>query len=52
MIHIAKLAMAVIALGLVLAASSAHAQEKPNILVVWGDDVGNTNISANAHGLM
>ena len=25
---------------------------KPNILVVWGDDVGNTNISANTHGLM
>ncbi len=28
------------------------AQEKPNILVVWGDDIGNTNISANTHGLM
>ncbi len=27
-------------------------QDKPNILVVWGDDVGNTNISANTHGLM
>ncbi|GAF96339.1 unnamed protein product, partial [marine sediment metagenome] len=26
--------------------------EKPNILVVWGDDIGNTNISANTHGLM
>ena len=27
-------------------------QKKPNILVVWGDDIGNTNISANTHGLM
>ncbi len=26
--------------------------DKPNILVVWGDDIGNTNISANTHGLM
>ncbi|WP_391560989.1 arylsulfatase [Mucisphaera calidilacus] len=26
--------------------------KKPNILVVWGDDVGLSNISANTHGLM
>ena len=32
--------------------SAALAQQKPNILVVWGDDIGNTNISANTHGLM
>jgi arylsulfatase len=30
----------------------ATAQDRPNILVIWGDDVGNTNISANTHGLM
>jgi len=35
-----------------LLATSAAAQDKPNILVVWGDDIGNTNISANTHGLM
>jgi arylsulfatase len=35
-----------------LLATNATAQDKPNILVVWGDDVGNTNISANTHGLM
>jgi arylsulfatase len=28
------------------------AQEKPNILVIWGDDVGQTNISAYSMGLM
>jgi len=32
--------------------ASAAAQDRPNILVVWGDDIGNTNISANTHGLM
>ncbi len=36
----------------ILFAGSAVAQDKPNILVVWGDDVGVTNISANTHGLM
>src|SRR6516225_2437769 len=29
-----------------------HAQSKPNILVIWGDDIGITNISAYSHGLM
>jgi len=33
-------------------ATHATAQDKPNILVVWGDDIGNTNISANSHGVM
>ena len=37
---------------LFLFGGSAFAQDQPNILVVWGDDVGNTNISANTHGLM
>ncbi len=32
--------------------ASAAAQDRTNILVVWGDDVGNTNISANSHGVM
>ena len=37
----------------VLIGSVAHAQsDKPNILVIWGDDVGITNISAYSHGLM
>jgi arylsulfatase A-like enzyme len=30
----------------------ALAAEKPNILVVWGDDIGQSNISAYTHGLM
>ncbi|WP_193142366.1 MULTISPECIES: arylsulfatase [unclassified Meridianimarinicoccus] len=39
--------------SLALAASMAVAQdEKPNILVIWGDDVGQSNISAYTRGLM
>jgi hypothetical protein len=31
----------------------AHAQrDKPNILVIWGDDIGQSNISAYGHGMM
>lgn len=30
----------------------ALAQEKPNILVIWGDDIGWGNISAYNHGMM
>ena len=43
-----------IALGLLLGvAASAHAQQKkPNILVIWGDDIGNQNISHNSRGMM
>ncbi len=37
----------------VLIAASAHAQsDKPNILVIWGDDVGVMNISAYHNGMM
>ena len=30
----------------------ASAADKPNILVVWGDDIGQTNVSAYSMGLM
>ncbi|GAA6179661.1 arylsulfatase [Shimia sp. NS0008-38b] len=33
-------------------ASGLLAQDKPNILVIWGDDVGQSNISAYTMGLM
>ena len=39
-------------LGLIFAVGSATAQDKPNILVVWGDDIGQSNISAYTFGLM
>ena len=28
------------------------APKKPNILVIWGDDIGIQNISYNSHGMM
>ena len=37
---------------LLCAATSVFASEKPNILVVWGDDIGQSNISSYTHGLM
>src|SRR6056300_1269105 len=39
--------------GLSLAGMAAGiAAEKPNILVIWGDDIGQFNISAYSHGMM
>ena len=38
--------------GLLLIGSTALAADKPNILVIWGDDIGITNISRNSDGLM
>jgi arylsulfatase A-like enzyme len=35
-----------------LAAQAAFAADKPNILVIWGDDVGQMNISAYHRGMM
>ena len=33
--------------------ADANAQgKKPNIVVIWGDDIGQSNISAYTHGLM
>jgi arylsulfatase A-like enzyme len=29
-----------------------HAQDKPNILVIWGDDIGWANVSKYNHGIM
>ncbi len=38
-------------LGL-LVGTVAFAQDKPNILVIWGDDIGRSNISAYTMGMM
>ena len=35
-----------------LLATGLFAQEKPNILVIWGDDIGRSNISAYTMGMM
>jgi arylsulfatase len=41
-----------LAVGVLFIAGTASAQDKPNILVIWGDDVGLTNISAYTFGLV
>ncbi len=38
--------------ALALAAAGAHAQGKPNVLVIWGDDIGQFNVSAYNMGMM
>ncbi|GAA0784123.1 MULTISPECIES: arylsulfatase [Pseudomonadati] len=42
--------LSVVAFG--LASVNLYAAEKPNILVIWGDDIGQSNISAYTFGLM
>jgi len=39
-------------IALSLFSHAAFAQDKPNILVIWGDDIGQSNISAYTMGLM
>lgn len=41
----AGLAAVGIALGAVGLAMPAQAQNKPNIVVIWGDDIGQSNLS-------
>jgi arylsulfatase len=41
-----------LAVGGLLVSAPAVAQKKPNILVIWGDDIGVHNISAYNHGIM
>ena len=46
-----NLARALLVLGSGIALAS-QAADKPNILVIWGDDIGITNISAYSDGIM
>ncbi len=39
-------------IGFILTSSAAVAQDKPNILIIWGDDVGYWNVSHNNRGMM
>ena len=44
-----------LALGILAAAPAAEAQNtarKPNIVIIWGDDIGQSDISAYTRGLM
>jgi arylsulfatase len=48
----AALRRAVLALALGIIALGAQAAQPPNILVIWGDDIGIWNISRYSHGQM
>jgi arylsulfatase A-like enzyme len=54
MIKSSLLATAIITVSLACggAASAQTTAQKPNILVIWGDDIGVHNISAYNHGIM
>jgi hypothetical protein len=41
-----------VVVGLTLSPPAAAQQKQPNILVIWGDDIGYDNISAYNHGIM
>src|SRR5213593_3518955 len=47
-----RAALLLVALGLSTASSFAQGTKKPNILVIWGDDIGIANVSAYSDGLM
>ena len=49
---IRKLTLVCVVLVVTLAALPATAQDKPNILIIWGDDIGWFNISAYNRGMM
>jgi arylsulfatase A-like enzyme len=46
------LLLVVLALGAVGLAEAQAQEKKPTILIIFGDDVGQSNISAYTHGLM
>ncbi len=46
------LLMVALSLGLTAAAFGQAGSKKPNFVVIWGDDVGQSNISAYTNGLM
>ncbi len=39
-------------IALAISAGAQAQQKKPNIVVFWGDDIGQSNISAYSHGVM
>ncbi|MDZ3836609.1 MAG: arylsulfatase [Rhodospirillales bacterium] len=47
-----SVALALLGLALLAAPPAAAQETKPNILVIWGDDIGQSNISAYTKGLV
>jgi arylsulfatase len=51
-VAIAILAIALTSTGVALPLAHAQEDDRPNILVIWGDDVGRSNISAYTQGVV
>ncbi|MFA0035621.1 arylsulfatase [Vibrio sp. 10N.261.52.A1] len=47
-----KRRLAILGTAMIAASTTTFAAEKPNILVIWGDDIGQSNVSAYTFGLM
>jgi arylsulfatase len=47
-----KIKCALVAMLLLAPLLSSASQNKPNILVIWGDDIGTRNISHNNRGML
>ena len=50
--RIRALMMATVVLAGLMAGTAAAQPRKPNIVVIWGDDVGFTNLSVYSRGVM
>ena len=49
---VTRVSMITLLLGAALATSVARAEQKPHIIIIWGDDIGQSNISAYTRGMM
>jgi arylsulfatase A-like enzyme len=47
-----RFCLTLIALVILAWSGTISAQSKPNILVIWGDDIGTWNVGAYTHGMM
>ena len=52
MLNLPRPAGACILVLTAMVAARMAAPNRPNILVIWGDDIGQSNISAYTHGLV
>jgi hypothetical protein len=47
-----KLLFGFVTLSILCCATALAKSDKPNILVIWGDDIGMWNVGAYTHGMM
>src|SRR5262245_15215723 len=50
--NLKRLSLALLGVSLIGLSATAGAADKPNILVIYGDDIGQTNISAYGQGVV